>query len=367
MHICMVGVKGIPIPAGIDNVVEQVGTRLVQRGHQVTAYVRPHYTPRDQNEYHGIRLVHVPSIRTRSLDAITSSFFAILLAIREKPDIIHIHSQGLSIFALLPRLFGIKTIVQSHGLDWQRAKWKGFARKFLKMTDYTTVAWPDATIVVSKKLQQYYQSHSKKEIIYIPNGAPEPVFYPPDEIKAFGLQENNYILFAARLVQEKWCHGLIEAYQKIENPSKILVIAGDSNYGDPYAEQLKKNASNKIRFLGFIQGKVMQELLSNAYFYVLPSEIEGLSTGLLEAMSYGRCVLVSDIEENLEAIGETGMQFQNNNVDSLSECLKYLIAHPGDVEEFGKLARRRVEQEYNWEIITDRYEECYSQLQSENL
>jgi len=362
MHIVMLGAKGIPLPAGIDNVIEQVGVRLVQRGHRVTVYVRSHYTPRGQVNYRGLRLLHVPSIRTRSLDAITATFFATLLSIREKPDIAHIHSQGLSVYAPLPRMFGIKTIVQSHGLDWQRAKWGAFARSYLRMTDYTTTAFPDATVVVSRKLQRYYQAHSKRSIFFIPNGVSPIESNSVSAIRDFGLVGGDYILFAARLVPEKWCHGLLDAYQRIYHPNKKLVIAGDSFYGDPYATALKAKASENILFPGFVTGRAMKELMEHAYFYVLPSEIEGLSTGLLEAMSYGKCVLVSDIEENLEVVGDCGVTFRTKDAADLTHKLNYLLENPKIVKELGEKARIQVSALYDWEEITSQYETLYQDL-----
>lgn len=358
----MVGVKGIPLPAGIDNVVEQLGGRLVERGHEVTVYVRPHYTPKDCKEFRGMRLIHVPSIRTKSLDAITSTLFATIGSIRERPDVVHIHSTGLSVFAPFPRMVGITTIVQSHGLDWQRAKWQGFARSFLKMADYTTVHFPDVATVVSKKLKTYYEEKYRRLVEYIPNGAPATTKISPDEVREFGLSGDDYILFAARLVPEKWCHGLIEAYNRIPHPSKKLVIAGDGHYGDAYATQLKCNASENVRFLGFVTGRKMQALLSNAYIYVLPSEIEGLSTGLIEAMAYGNCALVSDIEENLEVIEDKGFHFKVGDVEDLRRKIEYLLKHPDVVESYRPLARDHVGKSYNWDRVTDQYETLYIKL-----
>jgi glycosyltransferase involved in cell wall biosynthesis len=360
----MFGVKGVPVPAGAENVAEQVGSRLVQRGHEVTIYVRSHYTPRSHKEYKGMRLVHLPSVRTKNLDAITHSFFSTLAVLASNVDIAHIHATGNSIFAFLPRLGGIKTIVQSHGLDWQRAKWGRFAKLYLRWTDFSTVRFPNATTAVSRKLQSHYQRLTRKGVIYIPNGIQlcEPL--QPQLIRQYGLKGNDYILFAARLVQEKGCHYLIEAYQSLKQPDKKLVIAGDGVLGDPYAEELKKYASNRILFLGFVQGCLLQELLSNAYLYVLPSEIEGLSTGLLEAMSYGNCVLVSNIEENLEAVGRAGVTFRSGCIQDLAAKLDLLLQDEARVHLFRNRAKDQVGEKYNWDQVTDAYEELYRALVS---
>ena len=362
MKIAMFGIKGVPVPAGVENVVEEIGSRLVQRGHQVTVYVRPHYTPPSLKEYKGMKLVHLPSIPTKHLDAITHSFLACLAALASDADIIHIHAIGNSIFAGLPRLFGKKTVVQSHGLDWQRAKWGRLAKLYLRMTDYTSIYFPNATTVVSQKTQHYYQDKFHRPVVFIPNGVSPVQKVAPSEILQYGLQGNDYLFFAARLVPEKGCHYLIEAYQKLGQTDKKLVIAGDGVFGDAYAERLKRYASDRILFLGFVQGRLLEELLSNAYVYVLPSEIEGLSVGLLEAMSYGNCVLVSNIEENLEAIGSAGLSFQSTSSADLATALGVLTKENTVVEQYRSQAQQAVLEMYNWDQVTDQYEALYLAL-----
>lgn len=361
MKIVMMGLKGIPCPGGVETVVEEIGSRLVKRGNEVVVFVRPHYTPRTLKEYKGMRLINLPSIPTKNLDAITHSFLSVFGAIGVRPDIIHIHSTGNSIFAFLPRWLGIPTVVTSHGLDWQRAKWGNFAKSFLKFTDLTTCTFPSATTAVSQKMQRYYQETYKRKVFYIPNGANEVKNLPPNEILKLGLKGNDYLFFASRLVPEKGCHYLIEAYKNLDTDMK-LVIAGDGVLGDEYAKSLKKESNPNILFLGFVKGDLLKELLSNAYLYCLPSEIEGLSAGLIEAMSYQNCVLVSDIEENREAIGNSGITFKNKSVSDLIEKLDYLLKHPEVVENQRKDCYEDVSSRYNWDKVTDEYEQLYQSL-----
>jgi glycosyltransferase involved in cell wall biosynthesis len=252
----------------------------------------------------------------------------------------------------------MKTVVQSHGLDWQRAKWGRFAKMYLKLTNYSTVYFPNATTAVSQKMTSFYQTLSNRRVIYIPNGVDVFESVEPDLIRNYGLQGKDYIFFAARFVPEKGAHYLIEAFKRI-NPDKKLVLAGDGSYGDPYAAELKKNACENIIFPGFVQGRLLQEFLSNAYLYVLPSEIEGFSTGLLEAMSYGNCVLVSDIEENFEVISEAGLTFQSKNVQALEAQLRFAFSNPELVALYGARARARVHSNFNWETVTDQFEYLY--------
>ena len=320
MKISMFGIKGFPVPGGAESVVEQIGSRLVARGHDVTVYVRTNFIQPGLTEYKGMHLVHLPSAHTKNLDTITHGFLASLCVLMTRPDIVHIHSTGSSVFALLPRLLGLKTVVQSHGLDWQRAKWGAFAKFYLHLTDYSTVHFPNATTAVSLKLVNYYQSLTKRPIYHIPNGVSTGEWNAPNLIRQYGLQGRDYILFASRFVPEKGIQHLIDAFNSLDTDKK-LVLAGDDNYGSLYAKQIKGQASERIICPGFVSGALLQEFLSNAYLYVLPSEIEGLSTGLLEAMGYGNCVLVSDIEENLEVIGSAGLSFQSRSTTDLATKL----------------------------------------------
>ncbi len=361
MKIAMLGLKGIPWPGGIETVVEQVGSRLAERGHQVTVFVRPHYTPRQVSQYKGMRLVSLPSIATKNLDAITHSLLSVLVATSARPDVVHIHATGSSVYAFLPRWMGIPSVVTSHGLDWQRSKWGRLARQYLRFTDYTTCRFPSKTTAVSRSLQRYYQAKYKKEVIYIPNGSHPVDKRPASEIRKMGLEGNDYIFFASRLVPEKGCHYLIEAYQQLDTNMK-LVIAGDGVLGDEYARSLSRESDQKILFLGFTRGLLLEELLSNAYIYVLPSEVEGLSTGLIEAMSYGNCVLASNIAENQEVIEDSGITFQNKDVRDLREKLQVLLDHPQLVADYKQNSAGFIGHKYNWSTVTSQYEQVYQSL-----
>lgn len=363
MHVAMVGVKGIPHTGGIENVVEQIGSRLVERGHEITVFVRPHYNLEKRSEYKGMKLVSLPSISTKHIDAISHSFLSILhLITQQEIDIVHIHSMGISFLALFPQLARKRTVVTSHGLDWQRQKWGPLAKVFLKLADYSTVSFPDTTTVVSRKLKNYYEKRFRRKIHYIPNGVNNFGEVEPNEMHRLGIPENEYILFASRLVPEKGCHYLIKAYKELKNPSKKLIIAGDSNYRNRYASELKKHGDENIIFLGFVRGKLLQELMSNAYIYVQPSEIEGLSTALLEAMSYGNCVVVSDIEENLEVIEKCGFSFKNGDCKNLRDILEFLLKNEGIVRKARQRAKHHVVKYYNWNSVTDQYETLYKSL-----
>jgi len=360
MRIAMLGLKGIPYQGGIENVVEEIGSRLAQRGHQVTVYVRPYVEV--NNEYKGMKIRRLFSINTKHLDAFSHTFLAGLDSMAKNFDIVHYHALGPSTLSFIPRIKGIKTIAHIHGLDWQRKKWDRFSRTFLKFGEFAAVHFPDKTLVVSRVLEKYLENKYKRKIEYIPNGVNMPPGRNPEEILKMGLEKNKYILFIGRLVPEKGIHYLIEAFRGLDTDKK-LVIAGGSSHSDDYTNSLQTMAKgSNIIFTGYVKGKLLEELFSNAYLYVIPSEIEGLSVSLLQALSYGRCVLASDIPENKEALGSCGYTFKSKDVDNLRERLVFLLNNGDLVKKEYEKGKKRVREEYSWERVVDRLEGIYKQL-----
>jgi glycosyltransferase involved in cell wall biosynthesis len=361
MRIGMLGLKGIPYPAGIENFTEEVGWRLVERGHQVTVYVRPYVDVRDVHR--GVRIRHLPSLQTKHLDALSHTFLATLDVLFADMDVVHYHALGPSVFSLLPRLRGLKTIAQVHGLDWQRAKWSFFASRCLQAAEYSAMYFPHRTIAISATLKGYLEAKYKRPVDYLPTGVKEYDHREPNEIRKWGLEKENYILFLSRLVPEKGCHYLIEAYERLA-PNKRLVIAGPYSESDAYCaslkRSLKRSSTPNIIFTGTATGHVLEELFSNAYVYVLPSEVEGLSHALLQGLSHGRCVLASDIEPNVEALGDCGLTFRSRDVSDLHDKLQHLLDDPGYVQERSAGARERVRQHYSWDHVVDRLEAIYA-------
>ncbi len=256
---------------------------------------------------------------------------------------------------------GIKTVVQIHGLEWKRPKWGIIGRTFFKLAEYSLSYFPNKITAVSKVLKQYYEKRFGIEVDYIPTGINKPTPRPPDKILEYGLNKDSYIFFAARLVPDKGVHYLIDAFNELKTDKK-LVIAGDAKHEDRYINALKQKANKNTLFLGFVTGELLEELFSNAYLYILPSEIEGLPISLLEAMSYGNCVLVSDIPENLEALDGHGYTFANKNTKDLHQMLSLLLENKDLVEAKKSEARRHVLEHYSWDKIVDRYEEMYHSM-----
>ena len=361
MKIAFIGAKTLPYPGGIEIFTEEVGWRLVERGHEVMVDGRQHYARDGSSAYRGIRLVHLPSLGTKLLDNFSSSCLATMHLLYNKVDIVHLHTVGLSVLSLWPRIRGTKTIVQVHGLDWEREKWGQVAKFLIKQSDYTTRHFPDGIAVVSKALEARYKGLCNRPVRYAPPGVDMPERASPDKLWGLGVAPMEYILFLGRPVPEKRCHDLLQAYREVQT-TKRLVIVGDAPHTDQYTAFLRRLADGRTVFTGFVDDGLLAELISNAYLCVFTSEVEGMSRFLLQALSYGRCVLASDIEPNVEALGECGFTFRVGDREDLRSRLEYLLVHPEIVAAQDDVARHRVKTTYSWENAVASLEQFYIEL-----
>ncbi len=363
----MIGQKGIPATyGGIERHVEELASRLVARGHEVSVYCRMHYT-RTRGHHMGVHLIRHFSVKTKHLDAISHCAIAMLDTIFRDYDIIHFHALGPSIFAFLPKLVGKKTVVTVHGLDWQREKWGRFAQAFLRFCEFPAARFPSRTIVVSKTLQEYFRKRHGTETVFIPNGTPIPDRRRPNKLRRYGLDTGRYILFVGRLVPEKGCHYLMEAFNGLQTDAR-LVLAGGSSFSDGYVDTLKRlgDGNKRIVMMDYVYGDLLEELWSNAYFVVQPSVLEGLSISLLEALSFGKCVVLSDIPENLEVAEDCAVPFRSRDVEDLRDKMAHLLRHPEIVDSFEERCRTRIRENYAWDVVVDALERVYRGLLGES-
>lgn len=369
MKIAMIGHKRIPSrEGGVEIVVEELSVRLVKQGYRVEAYNRSgyhvsgkEYGNSRKKYYNGIRIIVIPTFRNGKLNAIVYSVLATLRALFGGYDVIHYHAEGPCATLFIPKMFGIRVVATIHGLDWQRAKWGNFASKVLKFGEKMAARYADEVIVLSENVRQYFWDTYQRETRFIPNGIARPNPMGADRIsKEYGLEKDGYLLFLARLVPEKGLHYLIEAYENIETDKK-LVIAGGSSHSVEYMKKIQEMASKDKRIImtGFIQGQVLEELYSNAYLFVLPSDVEGMALSLLEAMSYGNCCLVSDINENLEVVEDKAVSFQKASVPDLKKKLEDLLLHPEKVNEYKQESADFICSKYNWESVVEQTEDLY--------
>ncbi len=371
LDIVMLGLKGLPVRAdsgGVERHVEELASRLAARGHRVAAYVRPRFTGTRESFYRGIRLDRLPSVPTKNLDTFTHTLLASAALLFRKADIIHYHGVGPATFAWIPRLFKPRSrvVVTFHSLDRFHPKWSLPARWYLRFGEWAAVRYPHATIAVSRVIQKYCRDHFRKDVDHVPNGAAVGGYPGSDLLAQWGLQPGGYILTVARLVRQKGIHHLIEAYDGFENEKKLVVV-GAAGFGSEYSEYIRRlsEGNSSIIFTGFQTGPALKQLFANAYLYVHPSEAEGLAVSVLEAMAAGRCVLVSDIPENIEPIDHSGLTFINADAADLRSKIRMLLNHPEIVAERGERARKWVAGEYDWDKIAARTEAIYRRVLSQ--
>jgi len=360
MRIAMVGQKGIPATyGGIERHVEEIGARLVERGHEVTVFSRWHYT-KVGGRHRGMRIKRMPSLNTKHLDTMSACALSTIDTWIHKYDIVHFHALGPSLFSWFPHIRGSKTVVTVHGLDWQRGKWGRFATWFLRNCERPSIVCPDRTIVVSKALQRYYRERYGAETVEIPNGTNPPVRRPPNKIRRYGLDRHRYILFVGRLVPEKGCHILLDAFRKVKGNAR-LVMAGGSSFSDGYVDSLMRirNGDERIHMLGYVYGEMLDELWSNAYMVVQPSFLEGFSISLVEAMSHGKCVLASDIPENIEVVEDCAVTFRTQDVEDLQVKIQELLDDPVQVDRIARRCHSLAQERFSWPRIVEATEAVY--------
>lgn len=369
LKIAMLGHKRIPSrEGGIEIVVEELSTRMVKEGNSVTCYNRSghHVSGKEFDggsleEYRGVKLKSVFTINRKGLAAMTSSFFAAICIAFGKYDVVHFHAEGPCAMLWLPKLFRKRCIATIHGIDWQRAKWGGFASKYIKFGEKIAAKYADEVIVLSNGVQKYFMDTYGRKTVFIPNGVNRPTLRSPQLIKEkFGLDKDKYILFLGRLVPEKGITYLIEAFRKV-NTDKKLVIAGGSSDTDEFSQKLKEltKGDDRIIFTGFVQGQTLEELYSNAYVYCLPSDLEGMPLSLLEAMSYGNCCLTSDIAECAEVVEDKALTFKKSDTYDLQQKLQFACDNEQEVQKLKNQAADYICDRYNWDDVVNQTIKLY--------
>lgn len=376
LRIAMIGHKRIPSrEGGIEIVVEEISVRLAAMGHRVDAYNRyghhvsgkkyeQEYGWKGRKFYKGVRVYIIPTFKASSLNAIVYSFFATIRALFGRYDVLHYHAEGPCAMLWLPKLFRRKIVVTIHGLDWQRAKWGNLASFVIKFGEKMAAKYADEVIVLSENVQKYFADTYGRRVTCIPNGITRPVMRDAQMItEKYGLTKGSYLLFLGRIVPEKGLHYLIEAFAGIDTDKK-LVIAGGSSQAVEYMDRIHRmtGQDDRIIMTDFVQGQMLEELYSNAYAFVLPSDVEGMALSLLEAMSYGSCCLVSDICENTEVVEDKALIFRKGNVKDLRRQLVYILEHPEAVRSYAEQSADFICEKYNWDEVVDEtivlYHDC---------
>ncbi len=359
LRIAMLGHKGIPAAhGGIERHVDEIARCLVRKGHRVDVFNRP-YHPYAGGEYEGVHILRRPSIPTKHFDAGTHTALSMLEAVASRRyDVVHVHGIGPGIFVGLSRPF-VPTVFTFHAQDWRQRKWGPTARWWLHHGESVAVRRASAVICVSRLLVKYVAERYGRDAAYIPNGARLVPVPGSQALDGWGLQPERYLLFVGRLISDRGLPALLEAYAGLPE-APPLVIVGDVQHDREYVDELRRRADPRVVFTGYQTGPALAALYAHAMLCVHPSEVEGLPIAVLEAMSHGRAVLVSDIPENLEAVGDAAACFRVGDVAALREALQSLLASPDRRRELGLRARQRIAIEYDWERIATDTERVYA-------
>ncbi len=368
MRIAMIGAKGLPslnpVGGGVETHVEHLARHLVARGHHVTVYVRKYANPENKKTLDGIKIVTIPSWNRKNFDAITHVFLSTLHALGEPFDVLHYHGVGPATLCWIPRIFKRKarTIVTFHSRDQFHEKWGLLARMYLAFGEWAACKFPHATITTSHGLELLCKIMFHVQTYQIPNG----VEVQRGEVKhtklsEFGLEPNDYFFSLARLVPHKAQDDAIKAFRKLDTHKK-LVIAGSASFDDnKYAEELYRLAKGdkRIIFTGHQTGETLKELIANCSALIHPSRSEGLSVAVLEAMSYGKIVVMSDIPENLELIDHSGISFKVGNIEALVKAMQWVLDDPLGAQERGERAQEIIKRLYSWDAVIRHVEGVY--------
>ena len=362
MKVAMIGHKVVPSRrGGIENVLTSLCPLLAESGVDVTCYNRSsdkveneYINMVDHNKYRGVTLKKAWSIEAKGISAMISSFTAAISATFAGFDVLHFHAEGPCAAMWIPKMFGKRCVATVHGLDWQREKWSGsFASKYIKFGEKVMVKCADEIIVLSESAKAYFKETYNRDTVLIHNGIDKPTIKQAEKIiELYGLSKGDYICTVSRLTAEKGLHYLIEAYNNIKTDKK-LVIAGDTSDTDEYVASLKQMASGNpnIIFTGFISGDLLKEIYSNAYIVVVPSDIEGMSISLLEALAYGNAVLCSDIPENTLVTEDKAINFKKSDVADLQNKLQNMCDDNLCVENLKHGVDDFILEKYNWNDV----------------
>lgn len=332
---------------------------MAARGHEITVYGRRHYSTTVRRSYNGVNLVILPTIRHKYFDTVIHTLLSALHAMVQGYDVILICNAANSIFAILPRLFGTPTLVNVDGLERKRKKWNWLGRTYYLLSEWLSTFMPTRIVTDALVIQDYYATRYGKESAMIAYGAEVARRAAPEKLERFGLMPNHYVLYVSRLEPENNAHLVIDAYERVKTDMP-LVIVGGAPYAAEYIAQLKSTRDPRVKFTGFVFGEDYRALQQNAYCYVHATEVGGTHPALIEAMGAGNCALTLDTPENMEVMGDAGIIYKS--VDDLVVQLQRIVDSPEKIGEYRRRAMSRVMQYYNWEHITDQYEELLAEM-----
>lgn len=365
MRIAILGTDGIPARyGGFETCAEEIGTRLAERGHRVTVYCKKSDSAAGLTSYKGVDLRQFPQLRNQVADYVFSAFATTVHASMSDADILHFFGCDQVLSTLLPRMLGKKVVLSLDGLEWRRESYPWLFRAYLRSYAELAMVFPNRVTVDSRRSEEWYMKRTGIKPLFIPYGANASTGIDFDILDKYGLKNGQYVLFVGRLVREKGAHVLIKAFKEVVTDAQ-LVIVGDSKEATPYVSRLKEMADSRVKFLGFVHGRDFETIRNGALIYVHPSSFDGTSISLLSALASGKCIISSNLKDNVDVAGDSALYFSLDNSEDLRDRIQCLLDNPERMRTLAISANTRASNMFGWEDITDKYERLYFELHQE--
>jgi glycosyltransferase involved in cell wall biosynthesis len=359
LKIAILGTRGIPANyGGFETFAEECAAGLAARGHEVTVYGRSHYISKNLKSYRGVHLVVLPTLAWKYTDTVAHTLFSVIHALFRHYDLILICNAANSIYAWLPRVFGIPVVVNVDGIERFRKKWNWLGRTYYHLCEYLSTLFPNVIVTDARVIERYYRDHYGAGSVFIPYGAKTERPEGREILDALGLIGREYFLYVSRFEPENNPLAVVAAFEKVRT-SKKLVMVGDAPYAAKYIEQVRATRDPRILFPGVIYGKGYWQLQSHAFCYIHATEVGGTHPALIEAMGQGGLVIANDTPENSETLGGTGILYRKNDVEDLARRLQEIEDNPGNHAGLRKAAFDRACSTYSWEGVITQYEQLF--------
>jgi len=365
LRIAVFGIRNMPPSAGSageDKFASELYPRLVGRGHEMTAYLRVYEKPFPElREYKGVKLVYIKTTRRSGFDTLLHSMKATFhIIFHNTAKVVHIHNGGNSIWAVFLRLAGKRVFISQDGVDWKREKWPWYAKLYLYISSMITAYVPNDVIIDNIFSKEFFEKRFRKKFSFIPYGSEVPEVEDDDAIlKKLGVEPGEYFLFVGRFIPDKGLHYLIPAFEKVATDKKLVLVGGSPNPSE-YETKIQETNDDRILFPGYVYGDDVVHLMKNAYTYIQPSDVEGLSPVILMVMGLGTPLICSDIKENKFIVENNAMTFAQGNMNSLADQLSYALSNGTQIQQLAEQGKASVYERFNWEKVTDDHIQLFS-------
>lgn len=362
VNLAILGTRGIPANyGGFETFAEECAAGLAARGHRVTVYGRSHHVPKKLKTHRGAQLVVLPTLRSKYTDTVVHTFLSTIHALFQHYDIILMCNAANSVYAWIPRLFGVPVAVNVDGIERLRRKWNRLGRAYYRLCEYLSTRLPDVIITDAKVIKQYYRDRYGAPSVFIPYGARTAKPDGRETLHRLRLAPEEYFLYVSRLEPENNAHLVVKAYERVRS-SKKLVIVGDAPYAARYIETVRATRDPRILFPGALYGDDYRQLQANAFCYIHATEVGGTHPALIEAMGYGNLIVANETPENCETLGGAGLTYRKNDAGKLSEILQEIENRPAEFAHLKAAALHRAETVYSWDSVIDSYERLFLKM-----